>query len=55
MLTGIAIGAFTDLEDAAAHMVEETAAYEPDARMHETYMEIYQRYRRLYEAVRPLV
>ncbi len=55
MLTGIAVGVFADLTDAAKHMVEETAVYEPDAVMHEKYMESYQRYRRLYEAVRPLV
>ena len=55
MLTGIAIGVFTDLEDAASHMVEKTQTYEPRWEMHEKYMEIYKRYEKLYEAVRPLV
>lgn len=55
MLTGIAIGVFTDLEDAAFHMVEKTETYEPRWEMHEKYMEIYKRYEKLYEAVRPLV
>lgn len=55
MLTGIAIGVFADLEDAASHMVEKTQTYEPRWEMHEKYMKIYKRYEKLYEAVRPLV
>lgn len=55
MLTGIAVGCFTDLEDAAAHMVEKREVYEPREEMHEKYQQIYQRYRKLYEAVRPLM
>ena len=55
MLTGIAVGIYADLEDAAAHMVEKTKTYEPRAEMHEKYMEIFERYEKLYRAVRPLV
>lgn len=55
MLTGTAIGMFRDLEDAAAHMVEETATYYPRPELHERYMKIYERYKRLYQAMRPLV
>lgn len=55
MLTGITIGAFTDLNDAAAHMVEETATYMPREEMHEKYMRIFERYEKVYQAVRPLV
>lgn len=55
MLTGIAIGIFSDLQDAAAHMVEETITYEPRKSQHDRYMEIYERYEKLYDAVRPLV
>ncbi len=55
MLTGTAIGMFPDLEDAAAHMVEETATYYPRPEMHKQYTKIYERYKRLYQAVRPLV
>lgn len=55
MLTGIAIGCFRDLEDAANHMVEKTDVYMPNPEMHEKYMNIYERYRKLYQAVRPLV
>ena len=55
MLTGIAIGVFKNLEDAAAHMVEETLTYEPREKMHEKYMEIYEHYRKVYLAIRPLM
>ena len=55
MLTGIAIGVFADLEDAAKHMVEKTVTYEPRPEMHEKYMEIYRRYATVYDAVRPLM
>ena len=55
MLTGIAIGLFRDLNDAAAHMVEETETYQPDERRHRQYMEVYDRYKRVYGAVRDLV
>lgn len=55
MLTGIAISLFEDLEDAAAHMVEETMTYEPKRDMHEKYMKNYERYSKIYDAVRPLM
>lgn len=55
MLTGIAIGVFRDLEDAAAHMVEETNEYLPRKEMHEKYLKIFERYKNVYQAVRPLM
>ena len=55
MLTGVAIGIFKNLDEAAAHMVRETETYLPRADMHEKYMRIYERYEKLYRAVRPLV
>ena len=55
MLTGVAIGAFKDLKDAADHMVEEIHTYTPRPEMHEKYMAIYERYEKVYQAVRPLV
>ncbi len=55
MLTGIAVGCFANLEDAAAHMVEKTKVYTPDEKMHKKYMEVYSRYRRVYDAVRELM
>ena len=55
MLTGVALGIFRDLSDAAAHMVEEMETYEPRKEMHEKYMAIYARYKEVYNAVRPFV
>ena len=55
MLTGIAIGLFKNLEDAAGHMVEETREYYPREEMHEKYLEIFRRYEKVYQAVRPLM
>lgn len=55
MLTGIAIGVYRDLEDAAEHMVQMVDAYEPRPEYHEKYMVIYERYKKIYDAVRPLM
>ena len=55
MLTGIAVGLFTDLDNATAHMVQEMETYYPRREMHEKYMKIYERYQALYKAVRPLM
>jgi xylulokinase len=55
MLTGIVMGVFQDLDDAAAHMVEQTHVYEPRAEYHEKYMEVFARYEKLYDAVRGLM
>ena len=55
MLTGVALGIFKDISDAAAHMVEETETYEPRKERYEKYMAIYTRYKEVYNAVRPLV
>ena len=55
MLVGTALGVFRDREDAAAHMVQVSRTYEPRQSIHEQYMDVYERYRKLYQAVRPLV
>ena len=55
MLTGIATGQYRDLPDAAKHMVREAETYYPRDGMHRRYMEIYERYKQLYKAVRPLI
>ncbi len=55
MLTGIAIGMFKDLEEATAKMVEKIKKYEPRAQYHEKYMEVFERYEKLYDAVRKLM
>lgn len=55
MLTGIALGIFDNLEQAAKIMVEEITTYEPRAYYHEEYMKIYEKYSKVYDAVRSLV
>ncbi len=55
MLTGIAVGLFKNLQDAANHMVQETDTYYPRPEMHEKYMKVYERYKQVYNAVRPLM
>ena len=55
MLTGVATGIFANLNDAASHMVQEMETYYPRTEMHEKYMRIYERYKSVYNAVRPLM
>ena len=55
MLTGIAVGCFANLEEAARVMVREAETYVPRPEWHEAYMKNYERYKKLYGAVRPLV
>lgn len=55
MLTGIAIGVFQDLQEASAHMVEKTVTYQPREEMHYRYMQVFERYKKMYHAVRPLI
>lgn len=55
MLTGIVTGCFKNLEDAAGYMVKEMETYYPRPEMHKKYEKIYERYKKLYKAVRPLV
>ena len=55
MLTGIAIGIFRNLEDAAEHMVEKTVTYEPRMEYHRKYMEMFEKYEKIYAAVRCLM
>ena len=55
MLTGVTVGVFRDLAEAAAVMVRQRETYLPDPKRHEQYMRIYERYRKVYQAVRPLM
>lgn len=55
MMTGIALGCYDDLDEAAEHMVHLKKVYNPNLEMHVKYVEQYERYRRLYNAVRPLM
>lgn len=55
MLVGIAAGIFRDLEEAAAAMVRPKHTYYPRPEVHEKYEEVFKRYEKLYNAVRPLI
>lgn len=55
MLTGVAVGVYADLADAAAKMVRPVGEYLPRPDKHEKYMAVYERYRGVYRAVRPLM
>jgi xylulokinase len=55
LLTGVSLGAFAGLAEAAEKLVIPCETYLPREKYHEKYTKIYQRYKRLYTAVRPLV
>ena len=55
MMAGVAAGAYADLDAARATMVRPAGSYEPDPARHEAYSRVYDRYLKLYDAVRPLV
>jgi xylulokinase len=55
MLTGVAIGAYSSLQRAADVLVKEKKAFEPRPDSQKAYDELYEKYKRLYPAVRPLV
>jgi len=55
MLTGTALGIWKNPEEAAGQLVKKCEVYTPDPVMHERYSAVYERYRRMYEAVRPLM
>ena len=55
MLTGVAAGVFKDLKEAASVMVRQRETYHPDPLRHAQYMQIYERYKKVYQAVRPLM
>lgn len=55
MLVGVAVGLFPDLEAAAKVMVKVREVFQPRPEAHARYEAVYQRYKQLYSAVRPLV
>lgn len=55
MLVGVAVGVFADLQAAAAVMTALKDTYRPRPEVHALYEQQYQRYEKVYEAVRPLV
>lgn len=55
MLVGVAVGAFADLREAANVLVVPKDTYYPRSEVHARYEGTYQRYAKVYQAVRPLV
>ena len=55
MLTGVAMGVFNNLDEAAMQMVERIKTYEPRPEYRKKYLEVFDRYDRLYDAVRGLM
>lgn len=54
MLAGVAIGAYPDLAAAGAALIHPQGRYEPEAANRDVYDEAYDRYVRLFDALRPL-
>nr|MCR5774225.1 carbohydrate kinase [Lachnospiraceae bacterium] len=52
MLTGIATGLFRDIGEASDCMVEKTVTYQPRMNRHEEYLKMYEKYEKIYNAVR---
>lgn len=55
LLTGVATGAYASLEEAVGALVRPLKTYYPRDSMHALYAAQYDRYRRVYNAVRPLM
>jgi len=55
ILTGLASGAFASLEEAAGKLIHEEGTYYPDMEKHAAYSVLFEKYRGVYNAVRPLV
>jgi xylulokinase len=55
MLSGIALGVYSGLEEAARQMVREKEIYYPREAQHEMYLKVYERYRQLYGALYSII
>lgn len=55
MLTGVAVGAFKDMRSAAGIMVKKRKIYHPETILHKKHLKVYERYEKLYAAVRSLM
>ncbi len=52
ILAGVACGLYPDAKSAAAALVHERHLFEPDMRAHAKYMEQFEKYKRMYDAVK---
>lgn len=55
MMAGVAVGIYGSLDAAAQVFVKEDKVYYPDMETHIKYIEIYQRYKKLYKAVKSVL
>lgn len=55
MLAATAVGVFRDIREASKIMIKERKTYYPDMEINKKHTEIYSKYEKLYNAVRPLV
>lgn len=55
MFTGVAIGLYENLKSASDAMVKPIRTYTPRPEQHAAYLKHYTRYRKMYDAVRPLM
>ncbi len=55
MLVGLALNLFGNLKEAGESMIHERETYYPDAASAVLYDEVFNKYERLYDAIRPLV
>lgn len=55
MLTGVASGAFADLRSAGSLIIHEGETFYPDPARRDVYAGLYQKYKLMYDAIRPLV
>lgn len=55
MMVGVAANVFQNLNEAARVLVTQRGTYQPRLEVHEAYFNVYERYKKLYAAVRPLV
>ena len=54
MLSGVACGIYKDLEEAAEVFIRRGAEYQPDPEMHKAYESWYQKYKKLYGAMKEI-
>ena len=55
MMTGVAIGLFKDLYEAKSVFVKEKKTFVPDCNKVEKYQKYYKAYKKIYDAVRPII
>lgn len=55
ILTGVAMGVYRSLEEAVMILVRPLETFHPHSEMHAAYLPYFERYQRLYDAIRPLV